>query len=193
MTDAELKRNRKRLLLELEEPPVPNADKFRLWMTFRASTMFFPATALAALFLVTFLFLLNQPVPLDKKSLNDIRQFVSNHGNHAQLFQHAEEMRASQSRQEQLNGLLIVTMLANGEDNMLAAQGLVEDPRPEYRIYYLEYLLEHADEAYYNLDYLEELIDREEDPECLYLLGELLRLALSKQRDNRNYDLRRSS
>jgi len=110
------------------------------------------------------------------------------HGNHEQLFQSAEKMRTSKAQRERLSGLLIVTMLGIEANHILAsAEGLVEDPRPEYRIYYLEYLLENADEEYYNLDYLEQLIDREEDPECLYLLGELLRLALSRQVDRRDY------
>jgi hypothetical protein len=57
-----------------------------------------------------------------------------------------------------------------------AAQGLQEDPRAEFRCFYLEYLLDHADEYQYNVTLLENLMDREPDRLCFKLYGQLLRL-----------------
>lgn len=69
------------------------------------------------------------------------------------------------------------------DENILAsAQGLLEDPRAEFRAYYLDYLLMYADEAYYDIEYLEALIDRETDPDCIELLYELLGIAERRQR-----------
>ena len=51
----------------------------------------------------------------------------------------------------------------------------------------LEYLLDYADEDLYNIAYIEALMDKEEDKECLYLLGRLLKLALSRERENSSF------
>ena len=60
-----------------------------------------------------------------------------------------------------------------------AAQGLLLDPRPEFRVFYLEYLLDRADEYQYNLPLIEDRMDHETDKLCLRLYKQLLHLASS--------------
>lgn len=116
--------------------------------------------------------------PLDGHSLDEIQEFVASNGNYSELFSLAEKMQRSTSDVTRLNGLLVESLLGNGAESRLAsAEGLVQDPRNEYRIYYLEYLLENANEDYYNAAYIEQLIEQEENEECLYLLEKLLLLA----------------
>jgi hypothetical protein len=55
--------------------------------------------------------------------------------------------------------------------------GLEDDPRPEIRAFYLEQLLEHADEYQYNTGMIEELWDRETDSTCRSLYKDLFRIA----------------
>lgn len=122
------------------------------------------------------------PPSLDNSSLEEIQRFVAKNGDHEALFSRAEEMKASESTMTRLNALALESMLGFEERNKLAtAQGLVEDPRPEFRAYYLEYLLDYADEDHYNIAYIEALMEKEVDDECLYLLGRLLKLAVLKQ------------
>ncbi len=141
------------------------------------------AAAAIALFFV--LLTTMTPVSLDDSGLEEIQRFVARNGDPGALFSRAEEMKSSESRVARLNALALISMLGTEDENKLAtAQGLVEDPRPEFRAYYLEYLLDYADEEHYNIAYIEALMEKEEDEECLYLLGRLLKLALMKQADD---------
>ncbi|MEK7258447.1 MAG: hypothetical protein AAB211_01460 [Pseudomonadota bacterium] len=115
--------------------------------------------------------------------LASLQAFVERNGDHTQLYREAKEMENSQEPLRKLNGLYILSALGQENENILAsAQGLIEDPRAEFRAYYLDYLLTYADEAYYDVDYIEALIDRETDPDCIELLYELLNLAERGQR-----------
>ena len=58
-----------------------------------------------------------------------------------------------------------------------AGRGLEEDPRPEFRASYLEFLLDQADERQYDTADIERNLDREEDSICIALYQELLRIA----------------
>ena len=60
-----------------------------------------------------------------------------------------------------------------------AAQGVQEDPRADFRFLYLELLLDRGDEHSYNVQRIEELMDREDDRQCLRLYRTLLHLASS--------------
>lgn len=115
--------------------------------------------------------------------LSSLQAFVERNGDHTQLYRQAKEMEDSSEPLRKLNGLYILSALGQDDENILAsAQGLLEDPRAEFRAYYLDYLITYADEAYYDIDYLEALIDRETDPECIELLYELLGIAERRQR-----------
>ena len=56
-------------------------------------------------------------------------------------------------------------------------EGLQEDPRPEVRAFYLEQLLERADEYQFNAEMIEELWDQEADEQCQRLYKDLFRIA----------------
>jgi len=76
------------------------------------------------------------------------------------------------------NALMLLCMTENYEDGiLLAAQGVQQDRRPEFRFFFLEYLLENADEYSYNAARIEELMDSEGDEDCLVLYKSLLRIA----------------
>lgn len=144
------------------------------------------AGSLAAVFIV--FLVTNQSSLLNSNSLQDIQSFVAANGNHQELFNRAEEMQASDDELARLNGLAVLSLLGSAASHKMAsAQGLVEDPRPEFRAHYIEYLLDYADEDLYNIGYIEALMDKEEDEECLYLLGRLLKLALSRGQDDNDF------
>ena len=120
---------------------------------------------------------------LDSVELENLQAFVAKHGDHNALYQEIKQMQASGSELLELNSFYLLSSLGQDEENILAsAQGLLKDPRAEFRAYYLDYLLTYADEAYYDIDYLEALLDRETDSECQELLEELLDLAERRQR-----------
>lgn len=123
-----------------------------------------------------------QQSSFESVELASLQAFVERNGDHTQLYRQAKEMEGSREPLRKLNGLYILSALGQDDENILAsAQGLLEDPRAEFRAYYLNYLITYADEAYYDIDYLEALIDRETDPECIELLYELLSIAERRQ------------
>ena len=136
------------------------------------------AVPVAASLLLAVMFVqIFRPGGLESFELAELEAFVARHGDHSSLYRKAQALQQSASDMERLNGLYILSALGSEEENILAsAQGLLEDPRPEFRAYYLDYLITYADEAYYDIDYLEALMDRESDPECLLLFEELLQI-----------------
>jgi len=80
--------------------------------------------------------------------------------------------------QDRLNALMFVCLTERDEGAApYAAEGLEDDPRPEFRFFYLEFLLDHADEYLYNEERIEQLMDRESDRGCLRLYRTLLDIA----------------
>ena len=63
-----------------------------------------------------------------------------------------------------------------------AGRGLDEDPRPEFRAAYLEFLLDNADEHRYDAAEIESLMDRENDSICISLSLELYRVARMQEK-----------
>ena len=63
-----------------------------------------------------------------------------------------------------------------------AGRGLEEDPRPEFRAAYLEFLLDNADEHRYDAAGIENLMDRENDSICISLFRELYRVARMQEK-----------
>lgn len=184
VSDEELLRNRQQLMANLaeqkaaEQEQAPTANNKRHYL--KAFIYWGPLAAAATIFAVTLM--LNTNPGFDANNLEDLERFVAKHGDHQQLFAQVEALKTSDQPRRRLNALAVMSMLGTDDENQIAsAQGLVEDPRPEFRAYYLEYLLDYADEAIYSIDYIESLIEREEDDECLYLLGRLLKLALMNQ------------
>jgi hypothetical protein len=77
------------------------------------------------------------------------------------------------------NARMLLCLREGGEEALrLAGEGLATDPRPEFRFFYLELLLDRADEHWFNRVRIERLMDREEDRGCLRLYKDLLRLAI---------------
>jgi hypothetical protein len=79
---------------------------------------------------------------------------------------------------ESLNAVYVLTRLEETPQSLeYAARGLFADPRPEFRIFYLEYMLDHAGTYRYDIDRLENYIDDETDRTCLKLSKKLLPFA----------------
>lgn len=92
-----------------------------------------------------------------------------------------EKAQVLATRGEGLDGLnaCVVLCLVEPVDQAAPciAKGLENDPRPEIRAFYLEQLLERADECQFNLDMIEELWDQETDEQCQRLYKDLFRIA----------------
>lgn len=81
--------------------------------------------------------------------------------------------------QDHLNAIAILCLTQKPEDAIqMAAKGLLEDPRPAFRAFYLEFLLDNADEHRFNPDLIENLMDKEVDRHCLSLFKDLFKLAV---------------
>jgi hypothetical protein len=184
MDDEELHRCRNALRESLsstrQAAPLSFADRMRDLFHLPVLQYALPALVIAAAIL---LYQQMQQSPLESVELARLQEFVARHGDRSALYQQTESMQQSDSVLQRLNGLYVLSALGTDQENVLASvQGLIEDPRAEFRRYYLDYLLTHADEAYYDLEYLERLLDRERDPECRQLLLELISLAEGRQR-----------
>lgn len=78
---------------------------------------------------------------------------------------------------KQLNASAFLCMvLPYAEAAPVAAKALQQEPRAEFRVFYLETLLDEADEYQINVDLVEKLMDGEEDELCFRLYSALLEL-----------------
>jgi hypothetical protein len=96
----------------------------------------------------------------------------------AEIVTRARVLLAARQPRDRCNALMLLCLTEPDERAVrYAAQGVQEDPRPEFRFFYLELLLDRADEYPYNLDLIEKLMDREPDRSCRRMLRSLLHLA----------------
>lgn len=70
--------------------------------------------------------------------------------------------------------LLVLTLEGEGQAIDLASEGLHTEPRPEFRQFYLEWLLDRWDHYQWNTERYEQLMETEEDPVCLALYATFL-------------------
>lgn len=89
-----------------------------------------------------------------------------------QAFQREEGQAAANAR-----ALLILTMEREGAAIDLASEGLEQEPRPEFRRFYLEWLLDRFDHYQWNTARYEALMEQEDDPVCLSLYEAFLEAA----------------
>jgi len=98
----------------------------------------------------------------------------------------AEALRRQATRQANAgkgwtrwNAMMTLCLLQpDGDAIQTAADAVLEEPRPEFRAYYLEYLLDFVDERPLNAALIEDVMARETDPLCFDLFEALLRLAV---------------
>ncbi len=74
------------------------------------------------------------------------------------------------------NAVLCLT-LATDQALQQAVAGLVAEPRAEFRAFYLELILDEADDYRFNVERVEALMDQETDALCLRLYRNMLKLA----------------
>ncbi|MDJ0837520.1 MAG: hypothetical protein QNK37_13460 [Acidobacteriota bacterium] len=132
-------------------------------------------TLAAAAVLLAGLFLRPDPVSLPHEDLESLEQWVQANGAQAPAI--AERLREADGLDGHNAVMVLCLTLSPVEGVDLAAEGLQNDPRPEFRFFYAEYLLDHADEYRFNEEIVDNLIDRETDPHLIDLLVKLLRFA----------------
>ena len=134
------------------------------------------AAALCVLVLLGRTFL--QPAKFPQWELGELQQAVMV-GNPEKLLAQAHELATNGKGRDRLNSFLVLCLLQPPKKGVsAAAEGLVNDPRPEFRFFYLEYLLDFADEKIYDVKLLEYLMDREQDLQCRRLLKNLWKVAI---------------
>ena len=143
---------------------------FRPWLLL-------PATVIMA----SVFFWLFYPGPgFPQHSPEQIQDLVT-HGDSERLRDQARNILAAKSdTRNRLNALMVLCLVEEKEEAVRsAAQGLLIDPRPEFRAFYLEYLLDQADEYQFNLPLIEDRMDSETDKLCFRLFRQLLHIASS--------------
>ncbi len=165
--EVEMARYRNRMAAKLQQAK-PKPTPLR-WFWLGAPLL----AGLAAFFLIS-----TPRAEMDQQSLEQLRFTVAASADPQQLKARAESLRLHGNELIRLNANMILCLTQpNGEALELAAKGAIEDPRPEFRAFYVEYLLDHANGYQLSLEKVELAIDSEADPLCLELYGDLLKMA----------------
>lgn len=145
-------------------PPQPR-PVFSLWL---------PAAGLLTAAAIVFVLFMPQPGQDDPFFLSELQVMVAHHPNDALAMADRWQEKDGLHR---LDAMMIRVLSApEGDAPKIAAEAILEEPRPEFRTAYLEYLLDHADEFIFDPTVVETLIDRETDPVNIKLFQTLLDL-----------------
>jgi hypothetical protein len=141
----------------------------------RPLSLWAPLAAAAGVIAAAF-FLLTPDPGLPQRGLDEMRALAEQAP--PRLLDRARGLAEGGEGLDRWNAIMLLTLTEPTERAVrFAAQGVQEDPRAEFRFFYLEYLLDEADEYRYNLEILETLMDRETDSRCLRLFERLYRLS----------------
>lgn len=167
--EGEMAQMRARLRSELEEQSQRGAG----WRP--ALTWALPA--LAAAVLLWFFWPKDPQLNFGQHSLEEVNAMIGE-VEQATLLTQAEAILDKGEALERWNANYVLTRLEETPQSLvLASQGLFSDPRPAFRIMYLEILLDHAGTYRYDMDSLENYIEQETDRTCLKLSKKLLPFA----------------
>lgn len=145
--------------------------------TGRSTRILWPVVAIAAVLLVGFLLFPRSKMPFDELSLESVQLLVET-SEMRELSERARAQVRSENGWSKLNAYTILCMTLPAQEAIpFAGQALEEDPRPEFRAFYLEFLLDTADENLINSERVEALMDDEENELCLRLLHDLLNVS----------------
>jgi len=107
-----------------------------------------------------------------------VQALVTSSSDQEALRRKAERLEQRGRGRERYNATLVLVLTQpEGKALEAAARGVVTDPRPEFRSFYLEYLLDYADSFELNAEKIEELMEDEDDEVCFDLYARLLRMA----------------
>lgn len=121
---------------------------------------------------------LSVPQSLSERTLQEVQALVASTSDVEELRRRAELLERRGQGLDRHNATMVLCMTQpEGKALEAAARGVVSDPRPEFRSFYLEYLLDYAESFELNAERIEELMDDEEDELCFDLYARLLRLA----------------
>ena len=135
----------------------------------------FAAAGLAAVLVLGWFFRPGDPV-FRVEPLEELCDLVRRHQSDSLRRAAYGYLRKGTERQRE-NANMVLCLLEPDESGLArASQGLSLDPRPEFRAFYLEFLLDHTDDRRLNLDLLDTLMDGEQDTYCLHLYGELIKM-----------------
>ncbi len=91
------------------------------------------------------------------EAFDDFQNWVGQVPDIGELEQNAMQQIQTGSESNQLNAMMVLCLLRSGEDAMsVAAQALKQETRPDFRAFYLEFLLDHADRYRFNPEFVEE-------------------------------------
>lgn len=128
---------------------------------------------------VWFFFFQTTPIPVFEYP-DELQEYAQQHTDPDGLLAKATRWETDGSPQQRLDALFIRGVLSEESDTVrLATRGLITDPRPSYRLFYLEVLLDHADGYQFHADELEARMEQETDRDCLNLYGKLLDLSVA--------------
>lgn len=95
------------------------------------------------------------------------------------LIAHARKLVRSDKTIEVHQGqVLLCTLLGKDDALPLVIDALKAETAPNLRVFYLEWILENADEYQYNIGAIEALMETEDDPLCFKLYRQWLKVAL---------------
>jgi len=118
------------------------------------------------------------PPSLSQQTLEEVEALVASTSDVEGLRRRAERLEQRGPGLERHNATLVLVLTQpEGKALEAAARGVVSDPRPELRSFYLEYLLDYAESFELNAEKIEELMEDEDDEVCFDLYARLLRMA----------------
>ena len=166
--ETEMARYRGRLADRLPTSSAPQA-----WRPLLACAATLIAVASIAVLLVT---RSHQETSLPQTQLVELRQLADEAS--PALIRRARILAAQDHAPDRWNAIMLLSLTESSDQAIrYAAQGVQEDPRLEFRLFYLELLLDQADEYAYNPERIEALMDQENDRQCLRLYRSLLHIA----------------
>lgn len=132
-----------------------------------------PIFVLCALALAVYLFY--PRTALNQRNLDELNQWVSQNPKEAVR---AAKVHLNEAGLAGDNAAMVLALTSPEEDAMsVVSKALRNEPRPEFRLYYLEYLLDRTDSYFFNPEILDALMEKETDPYCLRLYRQLLWLS----------------
>jgi hypothetical protein len=166
--DAEMERYRARLAPLLHKP-----ERLR-----RLYPLGIAATAAVALLV---LLAVPRPIQFSKLTLDQVHALAANRSPDA--IEKAREAAQIGEGDARWNATMFLCLTENLDRAMdYAIRGIRQDPRPQFRLAYIEFLLDNTDGHRLSTGEIERLMDREYDSTCLYLFRELFRVTRLQER-----------
>ncbi len=105
--------------------------------------------------------------------LSELESYAANHDCEA-VTQRAQALTADQRPEARANGDYLSLVCASSDEGLdIAVSALRFEQRTEFRLAFLDFLIEQSDQVKFSEDFIDELIDQENSPECVQLIRTL--------------------